>query len=61
MTPNEEKENWHHLGATKLSALLQGKTSKNSGGFYCLICLYFLENKLKSYLKYVKIKSFVEF
>lgn len=45
MIPNEEKENWHHLGATKLSALLQGKTSKNSGGFYCLICLYFFRKQ----------------
>ena len=58
MIPNREK--WHYLGIKNLSALLRGITSKNIGGFYCLICLHSFrtKNKLMSHKKLCKNKYF---
>ena len=58
--PNEEKEGWHYLAVKKLSTLLRGPTSKNSGHFYCLNYLHSLrtDNKLKSQEKVCKKKHF---
>ena len=56
----EEKECWHYLAVTKLSALLRPTTSKHDGDFYCLNCLHSfkIENKLKSYEKVCENKDF---
>ena len=47
MILNGEKR-WHDLAVNQVSALLRGITSKNDGGFHCLICLYSfrIRNKL---------------
>ena len=63
MISNEEneKEEWHYVAVTKLSALLCRKTSKIDVDFYCLngsIHSFRAVNKLKSHKKYVKIKNF---
>ena len=53
-------EEWHHLAAKKLSALLRGTATKHNGDFYCLYCLHSFrtKNKLESHKKCVKIKTF---
>ena len=53
---------WHYLDVKKLSALLQGITSKYNGDFYCLNYLHSFgtENKREPYRKNVKIKIFVK-
>ena len=60
MIPNEETEEWNYLALNKLSALLNGTTSKRQGDFYCLIYLHSFrkENKLKSHEKICKNKDF---
>ena len=60
MIPNEETEEWHYLALSKLSALLNGTTSKRQGDFYCLNYLHCFrkENKLKSHEKICKNKDF---
>ena len=54
MIPN--REGWHYLAVTKLSALLKRITSKQDGNFYCLNCLrsFRTKNKFESHKKYVK-------
>ena len=54
------RERWHYLAVKNLSALLNGKTSKHKGDFYCLNCLHYFrtENKLKSHEKVCKNKYF---
>ena len=49
----------HYLGVKKLSALLRGITSKNSGDFYCFDCLnsFRTKDKLESYKKVCEIKK----
>ena len=44
-------ETWHYLAAKKLSALLEGITSKHKEDFYCLNCfhLYSTKEKLKKH------------
>ena len=39
MITNKEKEGWHYLAVTKLSALLHKKASAHNGDFHCLNCL----------------------
>ena len=60
MIPYEEKECWHYLAVTKLSAWLRPITLKHDGGYYCLNCLHSFktENKLKSYEKVCENKDF---
>ena len=45
----------------RLSALLEGITSKHHSDFYCLNCLHSFatENKRESHKKYVEMKIFV--
>ena len=38
---------WHYLAVKKLSALLRGITSKNSGACCCLNCLHSFRTKNK--------------
>ena len=38
---------WHYLAVKKLSALLRGITSKNSGAYCCLNCLHSFRTKNK--------------
>ena len=63
MISNEEneKEEWHYVEVTKLSALLCRKTLKIDVDFYCLngsIHSFRAENKLKSHEKVCKDKEF---
>ena len=41
------EERWHYLAVKKLSALLRGITSKNSGAYCCLNCLHSFRTKNK--------------
>ena len=54
------KKGWRYLAVKKLSALLDGITSKHKGDFYSLNCLHFFrtDNKLKSHEKVCKNKDF---
>ena len=60
MIPHEEKESWYYLAVKKLSALLQGITSKHYCDFYSLNCLHSFrtKNKIKSHEKVCKNKDF---
>ena len=60
MIPNAEKEGWNYLVVKRLSALLDGITSKHKGDCYCFDCLHSFrtENKLKSHEKVCQNKDF---
>ena len=62
MITNKEKEGWHYLAVTKLSALLHKKTSAHNGDFHCLNCLnsFRTESKLKYHERLCKNKDFCE-
>ena len=44
MIPNKEKEGqWYYVAVKKIATLFYRITSKNKGGFYCLICLHYFQ------------------